>query len=189
MITIRHLQELKEIEDFNPLEKAIHTICILDEKDVDTVERMKVKDIFKRFNELMDALNFDNTIKTSFKIKGRRFRMIKNATEMEGQHFVALQKYNNEDLKDLINNLHEIMALLTEEVNIFGKPKKIKHIGSHFDEVSKLFLELPYEIAYSYSLFFSLLYPKLLNATQTYLETMVKKLQAQAVTQYKDGLN
>lgn len=186
MITIRHLQELKEIEDFDPLEKAIHTICILDEKDVDSVERMKVKDIFKRFNELMDALNFDNTIKTSFKIKGRRFRMIKNATEMEGQHFVALQKYNNEDL---VNKLHEIMALLTEEVNIFDKPKKIKHIGSHFDEVSKLFLDLPYEIAYSYSLFFSLLYPKLLNATQTYLETMVKNLQVKAEIQYKDGLN
>ena len=37
MITIKHIQELKEIEDFTPLEKAIHTICILDGKQIDEV--------------------------------------------------------------------------------------------------------------------------------------------------------
>ena len=185
MITIKDIQELKEIEHFPTLEKAIHTICILDKKEIDDVEQMKVKDLFKRFNELTDKLQFKDEIKLKFKVKGRRFRMIPNATHMQGQHFIALQQY---DMKDVVINLHEIMALLSEEVDIFGKPKKIKHIGQHFEEVSKLFLDMPYQIAHGYSLFFSLLYPKLLDATQTYLSQMVKKLQDQAI-QYKDGLN
>jgi hypothetical protein len=46
MITIQQLQELKEIEDYNPLEKAIHTICIVDKKNIDDVENMTVKDLF-----------------------------------------------------------------------------------------------------------------------------------------------
>jgi hypothetical protein len=181
MITIKDIQELKEIEHFQPLEKAIHTICILDKKDIDSVEQMKVKDLFKRFNELTDGLKFDDTIKLKFKFKGRRFRMIKNATEMQGQHFIQLQQY-----KDVVENLHEIMALLTEQVNIFGKAIKVKNLGEHFQEKSNMFRQLPYQYAHGYSLFFSLLYPKLLDATQIYLSQMVKKLQHQA-TQLKDG--
>lgn len=185
MITIKHIQELKEIEDFTPLEKAIHTICILDGKEIDEVESRKISKIFGRYRELMDLLKFDDKVITKFKVKGRRFRMIPNARQMQGQYFIALQRY---DMNDIVTNLHEIMALLSEEVNIFGKPKKIKHIGEHFEEVSKLFLDMPYQIAHGYSLFFSLLYPKLLDATQIYLSQMVKKLQEQAI-QYKDGLN
>ena len=185
MITIRDIQELKEIEHFSALEKAIHTICILDKKEIDAVEQMKVKDLFKRFNELTEQLQFNDTITLKFKVKGRRFRMIKNATEMQGQHFVALQQY---DMNDVVSHLHEIMALLSEEVDIFGKPKKIKNLGNHFEDVSKLFRDMPYQIAHGYSLFFSLLYPKLLESTQTYLSQMVMKLQQKA-TQFKDGSN
>lgn len=185
MITIKHIQELKEIEDFTPLEKAIHTICILDGKQIDEVEAMKVKELFARYNVLMDSLKFDDSITTKFKIKGRRFRMIPNATQMQGQHFIALQQYNG---NDIVPNLHEIMALLSEEVNIFGRPKPIRNLATHHQEVSNLFLNLPYKYAHGYSLFFSLLYPKLLDATQTYLSQMVTRLQEQAI-QYKDGLS
>ena len=56
MITIAQLQELKEIEDYNPLEKAIHTICIVDSKIIDDVEEMTVKDLFARFNEIVKEI-------------------------------------------------------------------------------------------------------------------------------------
>ena len=42
MITIRQIQELKEIDHYSPLEKAIHTICIVDGRNIDEVEEMKV---------------------------------------------------------------------------------------------------------------------------------------------------
>jgi hypothetical protein len=185
MITIRHIQELKEIDHYSPLEKAIHTICIVDGRDIDEVEEMKVYDLFNRFNTIMDNLKFEDTIQLRFKIKGRRFRMIPNAMEMQGQHFISLQQFNSDDT---LPNLHRIMAMMSEEVNIFGRPKKIKNLGVQFEEVSNLFLHLPYQIAYGYTLFFSRLYPKLLDATQTYLSQMVESLKAKAM-EYKDGLN
>ena len=186
MITIRQIQELKEIDHYSPLEKAIHTICIVDGRNIDEVEEMKVYDLFNRFNEIMDSLKFEDVIQLRFKIKGRRFRMIPNATQMQGQHFVALQQF---DSTERLTNLHRIMAMLSEEVNIFGRPKKVKNLGVQFEEVSNLFLDLPYQIAYGYTLFFSHLYPKLLDATQIYLSQMVKELKAKVEMQYKDGLN
>ena len=185
MITIRNIQELKEIDHYTPLEKAIHTICIMDNRNIDDVEEMKVYDLFNRFNTIMDGIKFDDKIQLKFKIKGRRFRMIPNAMQMQGQHFISLQQFNSEDT---LPNLHRIMAMLSEEVNIFGRPKKIKNLGVQFEDVSRLFLELDYQIAHGYTLFFSQLYPKLLDATQIYLSQMVENLKAKAM-EYKDGLN
>lgn len=184
MITIAQLQELKEIEDYSPLEKAIHTICIVDRRTIDEVEQMMVYELFERFNTIVKEIEPRDNLKFSFKLKGRRFKMLANATEMQGQHFISLQQYSGDEI---INNLHKIMAMLTVEVNIFGKPKKIKDVAKHFEEVSELFLSMPYDIANSYSLFFSQLYPKLLETTQVFLTEMVTELQQKA-TQFKAGL-
>jgi len=182
MITIQQLQELKEIEDYNPLEKAIHTICIVDNKIIDDVENMTVKDLFARFNQI-DITPREN-LKFNFKLKGRRFKMIPNATEMQGQHFISLQQYSSDEI---VNNLHKIMAMLTTEVNIFGKPKKVKNLAKNFEDVSELFLSMPYDIANTYSLFFSQLYPKLLESTQDFLIAKVKEMEQEAI-QFKAGL-
>lgn len=184
MITIQQLQELKEIEDYNPLEKAIHTICIVDKKNIDEVEQMWVSTLFARFNEIVKEIEPRENLKFSFKIKGRRFKMIPNATEMQGQHFISLQQYSGDEI---VNNLHKIMAMLTTEVNIFGRPKKIKNVAKHFEEVSELFLQLPFDIANTYSLFFSQLYPKLLESTQDFLMAKVKEMELEAI-QFKAGL-
>jgi hypothetical protein len=184
MITIAQLQELKEIEDYSPLEKAIHTICIVDRLIIDQVEEMTVKDLFARFNEIVKEIEPRQNLKFTFKLKGRRFKMLANATEMQGQHFISMQQYSGDEI---INNLHKIMAMLTVEVNIFGKPKKVKDVAKHFEGVSELFLTMPYDIANSYSLFFSQLYPKLLETTQVFLTEMVTELQ-QKSTQFKVGL-
>jgi hypothetical protein len=184
MITIAQLQELKEIEDYSPLEKAIHTICIVDRKIIDDVENMTVKDLFARFNEIVLEITPRENLSFTFKVKGRRFKMIPNATEMQGQHFISLQQYSGDEI---VNNLHKIMAMLTTEVNIFGQPKKVKNIAQHFENVSELFLSMPYDIANTYSLFFSQLYPTLLQSTQDFLTEKVKELEHEA-TQYKVGL-
>ena len=184
MITIQQLQELKEIEDYSPLEKAIHTICIVDKKNIDEVENMMVYELFERFNTIVKEIEPRENLKFSFKIKGRRFKMIPNATEMQGQHFISLQQYSGDEI---VNNLHKIMAMLTTEVNIFGRPKKIKNVAKHFEEVSELFLHLPFDIANTYSLFFSQLYPKLLESTQDFLMAKVKEMEQEAI-QFKAGL-
>jgi hypothetical protein len=184
MITIQQLQELKEIEDYNPLEKAIHTICIVDKKNIDKVESMMVYELFARFNTIVKEIEPRENLKFTFKLKGRRFKMIPNATEMQGQHFISLQQYSGDEI---VNNLHKIMAMLTTEVNIFGRPKKIKNIAKHFEDVSELFLQLPFDIANTYSLFFSQLYPKLLESTQDFLIAKVKEMEHEAI-QFKAGL-
>jgi hypothetical protein len=79
------------------------------------------------------------------------------------------------------------MAMLTTEVNIFGKHKKVKNLAKHFEDVSELFLQMPYDIANTYSLFFSQLYPKLLESTQDFLIAKVKEMEQEAI-QFKAGL-
>jgi hypothetical protein len=66
MITIKQIQELKEIDHYTPLEKAIHTICIMDNRNIDDVEEMKVYDLFNRFNTIMDGIKFDDKIRLKF---------------------------------------------------------------------------------------------------------------------------
>ena len=184
MITIKQFQELQEIDEYSTLEKAIHTICIVDIKSVDDVEQLSVKDIYKRYFEIIKEIEPKENLKFSFKIKGKRFKMIPNATEMQGQHFIAIQQYSSEEI---VPNLHKIMAMLTQEVNILGKPKKIKNLHKHFEEVSELFLSLNYDIANTYSLFFSKLYKTCLTISTDFLTEKVKVMEQEAI-RFKDGL-
>ena len=179
MITIRQIQELQEVEHFEPLEKAVNTISIVRKIPIDNVEELSINEIMDSYNTILNELNnFPKEPQYKFKIKGRRFQMIHNALDLSADQFISLQQYTSEQI---ITNLHRIMATLTNEVNWYGKVKKIKNKREHFEQLSEIFLDLDFHIANSYAVFFSLLYPQLLNATLSYLQTEMKKVEAQQI--------
>lgn len=174
-MTIQDFQELQEIEHFSPLEKAIHTVAILDKKSIDEVELESVANVFKRFNDLMsfDISKKFNPKKSTFYHKGKFYRLFTDATQIEANHFIMLQNFT-----DIINNLHKIMAILSQRVNFFGKPIKSSNIAIEFEQKCEDFKSLDFEFANNYSIFFLNLYPELLNVTQIYLKEMIEKVQA-----------
>ena len=99
--------------------------------------------------------------------------MAKTPNEICGHHFVELQQVFN---GDTIESLHKIMALLAYEVDFFGKSKTIKDAQAHYQDKCDLFLSMDVPLPYSYSLFFSAVYPELLQTTQSYLIKEMEKL-------------
>ena len=95
---------------------------------------------------------------------------------MSAHHFIELQELAN---KDKIEALHEIIGCLSYRVNIFGQK-----IEDDYTWKVENFKSLPIVNFYNYALFFSALYPKLLNATLTYLKEETEKAKAMS----SDGL-
>lgn len=175
MITIRQIQELQEVEHFEPLEKAVNYISIVRKMSIDKVEEMPMNKIMSTYKDILTELeNYPKEPKYKFKINGRRFQMIHNAMDISADQFISLQQYTPQEI---VINLHRIMATLTNEVNWYGKVKPIKNKREHFEQLCEMFLDLDFHIANSYAVFFSLLYPKLLDATLSYLQTEMKKAE------------
>lgn len=72
------------------------------------------------------------------------------------------------------------MALLTYEVDLLGRTKKVTDAQAHYQEKCELFLSLPVTTAYSYAVFFSAVYPKLLETILTYLKEEMNQLKQEA---------
>jgi hypothetical protein len=87
---------------------------------------------------------------------------------MSAHHFIELQELAS---KDKIQALHEIIGCLSYRVNIFGRK-----IDDDYTWKVENFQDLTgYLTSYNYALFFSALYPKLLDATLTYLKEEIVK--------------
>ena len=95
---------------------------------------------------------------------------------MSAHHFIELQELAS---KDKIEALHEIIGCLSYRVNIFGRK-----IEDDYTWKVENFKTLPVINFYNYALFFSALYPKLLDATLTYLKEEIAKAKEMS----SDGL-
>ena len=168
-LTISQIQELATLKDLNPIEQMAHevSICLnIPFSDVEIWTMDKLKEEHKKLN--LDQLP-DKRIGYKFSHKGRRFRLVRNAKEMSAHHFIELQQVQTEDV---ITNLNEIIAILTYRVNWWGKK-----IEDDYQWKVEHFKDLPITKIYAYTLFFSELYPRLLEATLTYLREEEKEIK------------
>jgi hypothetical protein len=174
-ITIDKIQRIEELKEENPIRKVAYTIAIikgvtLEEVNTWTIDELRAVDL-SFLNEIPKT-----KLKFKFKHNGRRFRLIKTAREMSAHHFIELQELAN---KDKIQSLHEIIACLSYRVNIFGRK-----VEDDYQWKVEHFKTMPVISFYNYALFFSALYPKLLEATLTYLTEEIAKAKAMS----SDGL-
>lgn len=174
-ITIEMLQEIAAFKTENPIERTAHDISVitktpLSEVETWTLDKLNGVDV-KFLNKLPNT-----KLKFKFKHKGKRFKLIKNAKQMKAHHFIELQEVVK---GDIVENLPTIIALLSNRVNWRGKP-----IEDDYDWKVENFKDLPCPQFYSYAVFFSLLYPKLLNATLSYLKEKGQEIKQEL----SDGL-
>jgi len=161
-MNIGQIQELATLKDLNPIEQMAHevSICLgIPYSDVEIWTMEKLKEEHKKLN--LDKIP-DTRIGYKFKHKGRRFRLIKNAKEMSAHHFIELQEVVK---GDMVESLHQVIALLSYRVDWLGRK-----IEDDYQWKVDNFKELEAEQFYGYALFFSQLFPRLLQTTLTFLK-------------------
>jgi len=161
-MNIGQIQELATLKDLNPIEQMAHEVSIcfgIPYSDVEIWTMEKLKEEHKKLN--LDKIP-DSRIGYKFKHKGRRFRLIKNAKEMSAHHFIELQEVVK---GDMVESLHQVIALLSYRVDWLGRK-----IEDDYQWKVDNFKELEAEQFYGYALFFSQLFPRLLQTTLTFLK-------------------
>lgn len=173
-ITIYQLQEIHSCRDMSNIERQMNILAICNNWTMDIVESLPIDTMLHNFKELA-FLNVLPTKKLKFTFwhKWRRFKIAKTPNEICGHHFIELQQVYN---GDMIETLHKVMALLCYEVDIFGRHKKIKDAQAHYQEKCNSFMSLPVPLPYCYALFFSAVYPELLQITLSYLTEEMHQL-------------
>ena len=118
-------------------------------------------------------------IRTSLRIKGRRFRINPKVSDLSASDYIDLTTYVKDEDSATVN-LHRIMAIFFIEVSFWGVPKKVT-IKSQTEKAIFLQKYLTMNIVTSYSVFFLALYKKLIKATEACLHKekmrMNKKLK------------
>ena len=161
-MNIGQIQELATLKDLNPIEQMAHEVSIcfgIPYSDVEIWTMEKLKEEHKKLN--LDKIP-DSRIGYKFKHKGRRFRLIKNAKEMSAHHFIELQEVVK---GDMVESLHQVIALLSYRVDWLGRK-----IEDDYQWKVDNFKQLEAEQFYGYALFFSQLFPRLLQTTLTFLK-------------------
>ena len=159
------------------LERQMNILAIALNLSMDEVESMTLDELTRKFREL-DFLNDlpKAPIKFTFKLRGRYFRLAKTPNEMCGHHFIELQQVFN---GDVIESLHKIVALLSVEVDFFGRNKKVVDAQAHYEDKCGLMMGLSVPLPYTYALFFSEVYPELLKSILYSLKEEMKDMTEQ----------
>ena len=176
-ITIGQFQKLHSVQhgiyDFN-FEKEIAVLSVLTNHTQDELESMPKTKVI----ELARATDFINQplsekLNSTFKIGRRRFKVLLEAEKISAEQFILLNRYTANDANS-IENLHYILAVLTNEHRFF---RKIQAFDHDFEAKAKLFQDkLSIEKAFAPSVFFCEVYKQWLNATETYLLKKANKI-------------
>jgi hypothetical protein len=144
---------------------------------MDEVESMTLDKLTTEFAKLAFLNDLPKApIQFMFKLRGRYFKLAKTPNEMCGHHFIELQQVFN---GDVIESLNKIVALLSVEVDFFGRNKKVVDAQAHYEDKCSLMMHLPVPLPYTYALFFLEVYPELLKNILCSLKEEMKDMTEQ----------
>ena len=103
------------------------------------------------------------------KCGGKRFEVDLKLKDSAASSFISFSELTKNPT-EAKNNIHNIMAIFTYEINIFGFRKK-RTVQSEKDIAEHLKKHLTMDKAFAYSGFFLTSYNRLLKATQDYLRS------------------
>jgi hypothetical protein len=159
------------------LERQMNILAIALNLSMDDVESMTLDKLTTEFEKLSFLNDLPKApIKFTFKLRGRYFRLAKTPNEMCGHHFIELQQVFN---GDVIESLNKIVALLSVEVDFFGRNKKVVDAQAHYEDKCALMMHLPVPLPYTYALFFLEVYPELLKNILSSLTDQMKEMKEQ----------
>ena len=181
-ITIGQFLKCKTIADLEPdlINRNIKLLAELSGKTFDEVESMPIEqltDALKDFNKF-ELLNPNAKVKMSFKVKGRRFKCVWQTQKLTAAQYIDATSFCKDE-KNIVANIHNILASICVEKNWYGKVKK--YDGANHKEVADLFYNhLKIDVAYPIMLFFCRYFKELGDNILTYLESEANKAMAKA---------
>jgi hypothetical protein len=176
-LTIGQFIQCKTISEFetDALDKSIKMLSIVTNKTFDEIEAMPVNeltDALKQFNEI-EKLTDSTKVKMKFKVKGKRFECIWQTQKLGANQYIDATSFCKNE-KEIVNNLHNILASICVERTWYGK--KLKYNPEQHKEIADLFYNhMKITQAYPILLFFCRYFKELADNIQTYLEQEVVK--------------
>jgi len=124
-LTIDQFQRLAAIElapALNDFDKRMAVVAIADGVELGKVREMPATGLSKRYNEIVKELNelFALAYKRKFKAKGRWWIPTVFTDELTAGQLIELMDIKTNDERQLVQNLHRIMASLCREGGLFG---------------------------------------------------------------------
>jgi hypothetical protein len=180
-MTIKQFQELyfitqsKEID----IDKSIKLVGVINKMTPDKVELMSVKRFNKecrkvnRHFEIFNKNMLNTTPKKFIWVNGRCYRIIYEASKANAGRYVEVMTFG----KDIINNLHKVMASIVEPVNWRGKPYERRHESIALDME-----DVDFKAAYHAAVFFYTHYSVSMQLIQPYL---IQELTAKGMSREK----
>lgn len=181
-ITIGQFLKCKTIADLEPdlINRNIKLLAELSGKTFDEVESMPIEQLtaaLKDFNKF-ELLNPNAKVKMDFKVKGRRFKCIWQTQKLTAAQYIDATSFCKDE-KNIVANIHNILASICVEKNWYGKVKK--YDGANHKEVADLFYShLKIDVAYPIMLFFCRYFKELADNILTYLESEANKAMEKA---------
>ena len=176
-LTIGQFIRCKTISDFETdiLDKSIKMLAIVSDKTFDEIESMPINELTKaleQFNEI-EKLTSETKVKMKFKVKGKRFECIWQTQKMGANQYIDATSFCKNE-KDIVNNLHNILASICVERTWYGK--KLKYNPENHKEIADLlYNHMKIKQAYPILLFFCKYFEELANNIQIYLEEEAMK--------------
>ena len=173
-ITVKQFQELYFISEKweNDIDKSIKLVGVITGKTPDEVEAMKVgpfnrlcSKIQKQF-ELLGRDWMQSKPRKFVRIGKRLYRLHYDIERMKAGQYVDGMGFS----KELVQNLHKILATMAEPVNWRGKAYKLEHA-----DIAADMEEMNFEVAYHAAVFFYLLYQQSMVVTRPYLVRQITK--------------
>lgn len=173
-ISVKQFQELYFISEKweNDIDKSIKLVGVITGKTPDQVEAMKVgpfnrlcSKIQKQF-ELLGKDWMQSKPRKFVRIGKRLYRLHYDIERMKAGQYVDGMGFS----KELVQNLHKILATMAEPVNWRGKPYKLEHA-----DIAADMEEMNFEVAYHAAVFFYLLYQQSMVVTRPYLVRQITK--------------
>lgn len=189
-MTVKQLQELYYISQNEPdaLDRSIKLVACYTGVTPDKVDAMPVR----RFTRICQriGLTFELLGRQQFKGKPRRYvlangRLYRLHYDIARFHTAGRYVEAVTFQKDIITNLHKLLATMAEPVRWYGKPYKREHadIAADMEQVD-------IGVAYHAAVFFYQLYAVSMQAIQPYLiqEAVRKGMKREAVEASLQGL-
>lgn len=182
-MTVKQFQEIyllrENSEGMSDIEITSRAVAIYKGIDYEDIDRMKLKEFNKSCAEINRNLELDFTGLPKYLRVGTRFYWINYKASETAGRYVEGAEFG----KDMILNLHKILASCVQPMTWYGKikPFKAEDHAKYADDMRKV----SFDEAYSVGVFFYHLFRELMRASQPYMvqEAVLKGANREEVMQ------
>ncbi len=176
-LTIKQFLRIKSITELESdvFMRNLKMVAEIENKTVDEIESMPVQDVIDKVRRLakIETLEPDAKVKMKIKVAGKWFKIKWKQQELTAEQYIDASHFCK-DTNQIINNIHNILASISVELDWMGREKK--YSGIKHKEVADLFYnKMKISQAYPIMLFFCKYSKESTEAILSYLESEAMK--------------